>query len=90
MRKLKIENGKGITDVGEYCVEVNVQNLEEEGSFCIHLELLGIDNCWYGKASVHPGSIHELIEALQITAATFELEKPETSLFVYKGEPGRA
>jgi hypothetical protein len=85
MNKLTFVDGVGIANVGEYFLEADVD--EDD---CINLQLLGIDNYWYAKASVNPDSVYELIEALQIIIRAFNITKPEESLFVYNGEVGRA
>ena len=85
MSRMTFVDGVGVADVGDYFLEADVDE-----DMCINLQLLGVDNCWYAKASVNPDSIYELIEALQVVANTFKLTKPENSLFLYDGEPGRA
>ena len=92
MQKLSFEDGKANTEIGDYFLEVDIDDVgEEEGeSFCINATLLGVDDAWYAKASFNPDTIFDLIEALQTIAYSIGLEKPPTSLFVYNGEPGQA
>ena len=90
MQKLIIEKGKGTADIGDFFLEVHVDEVGEDNAICIDYELLDVEECWHAKGSFNPDALHELIEGLQIIARTFGIVKPEKSLFLYNGEAGRA
>jgi len=90
LSKLVIENGKGIADIGEFFLEMTIEEIGEEEHICIDYELLDVENCWHAKGSFNPDVIYDLIEALTIIKNHFKIERPKTSMFPYVGEPGQA
>lgn len=89
MSRLVIENGMGVATIGDYELNLTIDEVDDDGGVCFNIELLSIEDDWYARANFNPDTIHELIESLTLVANHFGLERPKTSLFAYNGEPGR-
>ena len=90
MSKLVVDSGKGTADIGEFFLEMTIDEVEEDGAICIDYELLDYENCWHAQGSFNPDAIDDLIEALTIIKNHFGIERPKGSMFLYSGEPGQA